>query len=59
MMIAAARSSLYIFLDVVLSNTYRTISGVHLGHCLVCLLANPSFLQYSSRLHTDNGETEN
>ena len=29
MMIAAARSSLYIILDVVSSDTYRTISGVN------------------------------
>ena len=55
-MIAAAQSSLYIFLDVVSSDTYRTISGVQLGYCLACLLVNPSFLQYSillCRLHTD------
>ena len=55
-MIAATRSLLYIFLDVVSSNTYRTISVVQLGHCLVCLLAtDSSFLQSSillCRLHT-------
>ena len=56
MMIAAAQSSLYIFLDMVSSDTYHTISGVQLGHCLACLLVNPSFLQYRillCRLHTD------
>ena len=56
MMIAAAQSSLYICLDMVSSDTYHTISGVQLGHCLACLLVNPSFLQYRillCRLHTD------
>ena len=43
-MFAAARSSFYIFLDVVSSNTYRTISGVQLGHCLVCLLPGKSIV---------------
>ena len=46
----------YIFLGVVPSNFCRTIPGVQLEHCLVSLLANPSFLRYSillCRLHTD------
>ena len=40
MMIAAAQSSLYLFLDVVSSDTYHTISGVQLGRCLACLFAS-------------------
>ena len=46
----------YIFLGVVPSNFCRTIPGVQLKHCLLSLLANPSFLRYSillCRLHTD------
>ena len=56
MLVAAGLSLLYIFLGVVPSNFCRTIPGVLLGHFLVCLLANPSFLRYSTflcRLHTD------
>ena len=49
MMIAAAQSSLYIFLDV-------GIITVQLGHFLACLLVNQSFLQHNillCHLHTD------
>ena len=56
MLIAAGLSLLYIFLGVVPSNFCRNIPGVQLEHCLVSLLANPSFLRYSillCRLYTD------
>ena len=56
MLITAGLLLLYIFLGVVPSNFCRTIPGVQLEHCLVSLLANPSFLRYSillCRLHTD------
>ena len=55
-LICAAWSLLYIYLGVVPSNFCRTIPGVQLEHCLVSLLANPSFLRYSillCPLHTD------
>ena len=56
MLVAAGLSLLYIFLGVVPSNFCRTIPGVLLGHFLVWLLANLSFLRYSTflcHLHTD------
>ena len=42
MLISAAWSLLYIFLDVVPSNFCRTILGVQLDHCLVCLPVSKS-----------------